>query len=251
MDPLHTSPLIQPGLLNNTPAVLVGATGGIGAACAHALAVCGARIVLAGHSPARLRTLERELTEGGVPPSRLHPLSIDLRLETSCEALRAHALNALEEPPQLLINTAGIGRLGSFHEGSEVDLLEQVEVNLIGTIRLLRAFAEPLRQSKGLMVQVISGLAHVPGRKAAVYAATQHALKGLVGSLRQEYGGQGVCYATVTAAGAGVDTRFWDRAEPRTPRGAMLHPQRVAEAIMTVVLAPKGSVLDDVRVRTP
>ena len=244
-------PLLQPGLLDSTPAVIVGATGGIGAACARALATSGARLVLTGHSPQRLRALEHELVERGVAPERLHPLSIDLRLETSCGALRDHTLERLGGPPKLLINAAGVGRLGPFGAGSDEDQLEQVEVNLVGTIRLLRAFAAPLTQTKGIAVQIISGLAHVPGRKAAIYTATQHALKGLIGALRLEYGGEGVRYATVTAAGAGVDTRFWDKAAPRTPRGQMLAPERVAEAVMAVLLAPDGAVVDDVRVRTP
>lgn len=237
--------------LDGRRCLVVGATGGIGSACVGKLLQQGANVVLAGHSPGRLRHLVHRLEEQGFDSDRLAPLSVDLRFDMACDALLKHAVSTLGGPPEVVINAAGVGRFGSFEAQEITDLLDQVELNLNGTVRLVHACVEALIETKGVFIQLLSGLAHSPKGRASVYVATQHALKGLIGSLRMEYGGRGAKFATVTVAGAGVDTRFWDKADPRTPRGAMMAPERVSEAVLTVLLSSHESLMDDLRIRTP
>ena len=231
--------------------VLVGATGGIGAACARGLLASGASVVLAGHGPARLRNLIHQLEAEGHGAAQITSLSVDLRFDMACEALLKHASEKLGGPPEVVINASGAGKFGDLQTQDLSELLEQIELNLSGTVRLVHAFAGALVETKGVYVQLLSGLAHAPKGGASVYVATQHALKGLMASLRLELGGKGARFATVTVAGPGVDTRFWDKADPRTPRGAMMSPARVSEAVMTVLLSSRESLMDDLRIRTP
>ena len=240
--------VFAPTSLAGRVVLVVGATGGIGGATSLQLARCGATLLLTGRNHERLRGLADQIEALGRAPDEVDVVSAELTEESASSALVAAAVARFGRL-DAVVNASGAGRLSSFESVASSEWLKLVEVNLSATIRLLHAACPALRESRGRFVQVVSGLAHTARKGSAVYGATQHALEGLIRSLKIEYGGKGVSLSLVSVGGAGVDTAFWDQAMPRVDRHGMMSAGDVASNVAWVLLGPDAVQVDDLRLR--
>jgi uncharacterized oxidoreductase len=163
--------------------LITGGGSGIGLALARALAPENT-VAIGGRNAAKL-----EQARDGDP--RLRILQLDV---TSEEDVR-RAMTWVDEHLgglDVLINSAGVLRSGAFDEtGAEQAALENVEINLLGSVRMTRLALSLLRRSDdGAVVLVSSALALVSSPRMAVYAATKAAVHSLARSLRAELGGE-------------------------------------------------------------
>jgi NADP-dependent 3-hydroxy acid dehydrogenase YdfG len=166
--------------LNQAPvAVITGASSGIGAATARALAAGGHRVALLARRVDRLTALADELGDGA--------LAIEADV-TDRDALVAAADRVRKEfgRVDVLVNNAGIMLLGPFSAEQRADYRQMVEVNLLGAITAAEVFLDQLKDGGGDIVNISS----VAGRTAragnGVYAATKWGLNGWSESLRRE-----------------------------------------------------------------
>ncbi len=100
----------------------------------------------------------------------------------------------------VLVNNAGINRVGAFEDSSEAALREVMEVNLFGPLLLARAVLPLMREQRGgciINVSSLSGIAGLPGDVS--YTASKYALEGAIEALRHEVGRWGVRVALVEA----------------------------------------------------
>ena len=100
----------------------------------------------------------------------------------------------------VLVNNAGINRVGSFEDTSEAALREVMEVNLFGPLLLARAVLPAMREQRGgciLNVSSLSGIAGLPGDVS--YTASKFALEGAIEALRHEVDRWGIRVALVEA----------------------------------------------------
>ena len=217
--------------LRGAVVLLTGASGGIGRTTAARLGAAGARVALHGRQEALLReTAEGVLRAGGeslVVPGDLR------RPEDSARAVAA----TLERFGRLdaLVNNAGIVHLKRVDEASEAEILELVETNLLGTIRMTRAALPALLESKGAIVTVGSFAGRVAVPYYGYYSATKYAVVALAETWRRELAPRGVRVTTVMPAA--VETAFLekagrDRALGSGPAGIILAPDAVARAIV-------------------
>jgi short-subunit dehydrogenase len=202
--------------------LVTGASSGIGAATAAALAAAGARLVLAGTDAARLDEVAHRT--GGTP------LVADLTEEAG---LRRAGQAAAEV--DLLVHSAGRGWAGEFAEMPADKVAELAALNLVAPLRLTRAALPGMRaRGRGHLV-FISSIATVGVRGEAVYAATKAGLRAFAASLRQEIGAEPVGVCTIFPGA--VDTPFFSRRgqpyERRFPRP--VPPAAVAEAVLRAV----------------
>jgi NADP-dependent 3-hydroxy acid dehydrogenase YdfG len=160
-------------------AVITGASSGIGAATARALAADGHRVALLARRVDRITVLAAELGNGA--------LAIEADV-TDRDALLAAANRVQRElgGADVLVNSAGIMLLGPFSAEQREDYRRMVEVNLLGAITATEVFLDQLKDGGGDIVNISS----VAGRTAragnGVYAATKWGLNGWSESLRQE-----------------------------------------------------------------
>ena len=160
-------------------AVITGASSGIGAATARALAAAGYRVALLARREDRITALAAELANGSIA------ITADV---TDRDALVAAAARIREElgGADVLVNNAGIMLLGPFSPDQHDDYRRMVEVNLMGAITATEVFLEQLQHGDGDVVNISS----VAGRTARAgnggYAATKWGLNGWSESLRQE-----------------------------------------------------------------
>ena len=160
-------------------AVITGASSGIGAATARALAADGHRVALLARRADRIKALADELGNGSIA------IEADV---TDRDALSASAERVQSElgGADVLVNNAGIMLLGPFTAEQSADHRRMIEVNLLGAIDTTAVFLDQLKDGGGDIVNISS----VAGRTAragnGVYAATKWGLNGWSESLRLE-----------------------------------------------------------------
>lgn len=219
--------------LQNRRAIVTGASSGIGAATARALAAAGAEVVLVGRDPGRLAAVAAQC-----PRSR--SVALDVRDAAAVQA----ALGGIGA--DLVVNNAGMA-LGAekLPEGDPAEWAVVVDTNLKGVLHVLRATL-PAMVAAGRGDHVLLG--SVAGRQVYpggnVYCATKHAVRALYEAQRLDLAGSGVRVSTVDPGmvETGFSTvRFRGDAErARAVYQGMtpLAPEDVADAILWVVTRP-------------
>ena len=156
-------------------ALVTGASAGIGASFARALAREGVSVVLSARREDRLRDLATELTRSGVA-MRVVPL--DLSSPGSVAELAA-AVSDLDLG--ILVNNAGVGYAGRFEPQDSARLREMLELNCAAPMLLTHALLPRLRaRGRGAVLFTGSQAARQPLPLHAVYAATK-AFDGFLG----------------------------------------------------------------------
>src|SRR5687768_2160261 len=139
-------------------AVVTGASSGIGAATALKLAALGARVILAARRADRLAQVERAI---GVAGGLASALTLDVTSPESCRAFVDRVL-AAHDDLDILVNGAGLARgFEPVVDNDERDWREMVEANVMGLMRLTRAFLPAfIRRGRADIVHVgsIAGL---------------------------------------------------------------------------------------------
>lgn len=219
-------------------AVVTGASSGIGAATARALAARGWRCVLLARRAERLEALARELA------GEWEVCDVAERSQVEEAAARV-----LERHPAvtLLVNNAGIPARRTFLE-VEPELVEQVmRVNYLGGVWCLRAFLPGLRAAAGAagahVVNVVSVAGAVAFAPAGAYAASKHAQLAFSRSLAAALRGSGIAVHTILPGF--VETEgFPQHSVLRSPlmRRFVIGPERVAEAIVGAIERGKAEV---------
>jgi NADP-dependent 3-hydroxy acid dehydrogenase YdfG len=167
---------------NNSPAkvaVVTGASSGIGAATARALAADGYQVALLARRLDRITALAGELGHGSLA------VEADVTDRDSVVAAADRVRRELG-PAGVLVNNAGVMLLGPFSSGQRSDYRQMIEVNLLGAITATEVFLDQLRDGGGDIINIssVAGRTARPGN--GVYAATKWGLNGWSESLRQE-----------------------------------------------------------------
>ena len=237
--------------LSGRVAVVTGAASGIGLATARLLKRRGARLALCDIDSARLDAAVRELGAAGVPAFSRRT---DVARPAEVEALASAVVSAVGTP-ELLVNSAGIAVVGSFMTTTADDWQQVIDVNLLGTVNICRAFLPSMIAGRrgGYIVNIASAAGFATQSELAAYGATKHALLGLSQALADELDEHGIGVAAVCPGF--VDTPILDRARVRgsdpaaTREGARrllrarrLTAERVAERIVRAVERGSTSV---------
>ena len=221
-------------------ALVTGASRGIGAAIARALAEAGARVV----------RVARRLPQTGDGP--WIDIPCDLTDSADVERLAERVLRD-EGTPAVVVNNAGGFLLRPLEETTPAEFDAQLALNLRGSFLLARAFLPPMRGAGGgVFVSIGSVADHTGFPENAAYAASKYGLRGLHETLAAEYRGTGV-RLTLVSPGA-TDTTIWDPFAPERrpgfpPRAEMLRSEDVADAVLFVATRPEHVQVDWIRLQ--
>jgi NAD(P)-dependent dehydrogenase (short-subunit alcohol dehydrogenase family) len=220
---------------------VTGASRGIGAATARALADAGARLLLAARPSPDLERLA-----SGLPGARAVPT--DVRDPAAVERL-VEAAAALGGP-DLLVHAAGLGVFAPLEQTSLEQWDEMLEVNLRGAFLLCRAALPGMRaRGRGHVFTIVSIAGQRAFPNAGAYCASKFGLLGLTRVLAEEVRRDGVKVSAIVPGA--VDTPFWERAGADLPRERMLSPDAVAAAILFAATAPPTVHHDEIVVMPP
>ena len=166
-------------------AVVTGASSGIGAATAKALAAAGYHVVLGARRRERLEDVAAEIRAlGGVATA----VTLDVTSDDSVAALR----DAVPSVDVLVNNAGGAWGLEPIAEAVEEKWRWMYEVNVLGTLRVTRALLPALKAASGIVLTVGSVAARNVYTGGAGYNAAKHAERALVEVLRQEVAADGI-----------------------------------------------------------
>jgi hypothetical protein len=180
-------------------AVVTGASSGIGAATARGLTRAGFQVVAGARRTGRLRALAEEVGATA--------LALDVTDPASIESFRA-AVAERYGRADLLINNAGLAAgLDPIADGDDRDWQVMLDTNVLGLLRVTRAFLPLLRAAPHAHIVnlgSIAGFEVYPG--GAGYTASKHAVRAVTGTLRLELNGEPI-RITEIAPGM-VETEF-------------------------------------------
>jgi NADP-dependent 3-hydroxy acid dehydrogenase YdfG len=222
-------------------ALVTGASSGIGAATARALAAAGAHVLATGRNADALAPLAADgieimtgdLVDPAFPPALVERMGV-------CDILVANA-GRLKHAP--------------FLESKLEDWRAVFELNVLATLHLIQCAAIPMAaRGSGHIVLISSRVARRVGPNSMVYAASKHAIAAVAQGLRMELGPRGL-RVTEVAPGLVRTAVFREIDHPVVQAGyaAMafpyLEPEDIAEAILGAVLSRPGVSPDLIELR--
>jgi hypothetical protein len=226
--------------LGGKTAIVTGASSGIGAAIARALAANGARVA---GGARRADRLETEIA-----------LELDVTDPASCERFVEQAVDRLGGL-DILVNNAGLG-LGRepFGDSTEQDEETVLETNVHGLLRMTRLCLPHIRDG-GHIVNMGSIAGRQPYENAAVYVASKYAVRGFTYALREDLLGRPIHLTTVDPGLVETNfsrVRFRGDEEKAAAVYANVQPVRpddVAECVVFAVTRPQHVNIDELVIK--
>src|SRR5438067_1580991 len=225
-------------------AFITGASVGIGAATARALATAGFDLTLVARRAEALDALAEEVRAKHGARATVVPL--DLRDATLVRALQKTDPKLFDEV-DVLVNNAGLARgTEPLQEGNPDEWDEVIDVNVKALLRVTRAILPGMIQrGRGHVVNMGSTAGHWVYPGGAVYCASKHAVRAITEGLRMDVHGSGVRVTSIDPGLVGgtefSDVRFrgdHDRARTVYKGLQPLTPEDVADAIVWCVQRP-------------
>lgn len=212
----------QPGT-----ALVTGASSGIGAAFARALARQGFHLVLVARREDRLRQLAEDLEHNYSIKAEVLRADLTDPLDLERVAARLAEIHDLD----LLVNNAGFGTSGYFVEAAIPSELQMIQLHIIASVRLTHAALPVMIQhGRGGIVNVssVASLMALPGN--ATYSATKNYLNFFTRALNAELAGTGVRVETLLPGFTFTEFHaVHGEGRPRIPRWMWCRAEDVVE----------------------
>jgi len=244
--------------LEDTVALVTGASSGIGAATAKELADHGSTVVLVAR---RRDRLERLASEIGAAGGKAFVLVKDITVETE-------AAEAVEETVarfgrlDILVNNAGVMLIGPAVGAPMTEWVQMVDVNLKALLYMSHAALPHLleaAQTSNRGVADLVNVSSIAGRAArsgsAVYTATKHGVGAFSEAVRQEVTRRHVRVSLVEPGAVVTELFSHNREEIQTSVLSQLTPvedlqaEDVADAIGYIVTRPRRVVINELLIR--
>ncbi len=244
--------------LNGTVALVTGASSGIGAATAAALAAQGAAVALAARRKNQLDTLAASIREQGGTALVLESDITDEQQATDAVQRTVVELGRLDT----LVNNAGVMLLGPAVGCAAVRVAADGGADVLGFLycahaalpHLLRA-AEDSPRRVADMVSISSTAGRFPRAGWAAYNATKHSVTGFSDALRQEVTRHHVRVSLVEPGAVQTELashnrpEVWATMQPQLEAMERLRAEDIADAVSYIVTRPRRVAVNEILVR--
>jgi short-subunit dehydrogenase len=231
--------------IDGTRALVTGASSGIGAATARALAARGASVILVARNAERLTAVAAGIGASG---GRASTCVADLaRPEEVGRVTRL--VQQQHGIPDILVNNAGAGRWLPIVDTSADELAAMVAVPFLAAFNVTRAFLPGMRQrGTGHIVNVTSIASFLVWPGAGAYISARWAMRGFSEALRAEVHRSGigvslVGFAQVSSGFWEHNPGSWERLPAAAHRLRTLTPEEAAGAIVEAIEKEKRLLL--------
>jgi NADP-dependent 3-hydroxy acid dehydrogenase YdfG len=225
--------------------VVTGASRGIGAGIAEALADSGARVVLVARTESTLKERAQRI-KGSIP------VVCDVTDPKSVERAGQRIAGETGGGPDILVNNAGIFSVAVAEETTPEAFLDIVNTNLVGPFLFVRAFLAAMKKrGSGHIVTIGSIADRTIFSGNAAYSAAKFGVRAVHEVLRAELRGTGV--RTTLVSPAATNTEIWNNVTVTDPvtkphsKRPMLEPDDVVEAVLFALTRPDRVNVDELR----
>jgi NADP-dependent 3-hydroxy acid dehydrogenase YdfG len=243
-------------VLKDTVALVTGASSGIGAATAAALAAQGAAVALAARRRDRLEELAAGIREQGGTALVLECDITDQAQAAGAVERTAAELGRLDT----LVNNAGVMLLGPVAGAPLPEWQQMVELNVLGLLYCAHAALPHLQRSAETgprQVADMVNISSVAGRAArsgnGVYSLTKHGIGAFSESLRQEAAKRYVRISLVEPGATATELASHNRAEVlqniRSQFGQTMAAEDIADAITYIITRPRHVAVNEILIR--
>ncbi len=230
-------------------AVITGASSGIGAATARALADNGFHVIAAARRIDKLKEL-------AASSPNIEAIELDVTDQASVDSLVAHLGNA---KASVLVHSAG----GAFDADSVMDSDPAIwqktfDINVVGAVRMVKALTPLFREHrKGHIVLITSTAAHRTYENGGSYAAAKFGEASLVDTLRLELNGEPIRISEIAPGMVKTEEFAKVRYKGNVDAAAKIYEgvekplvaEDVAEAIRWVVMLPDHFNVDSMMIK--
>ncbi|MFJ8828098.1 SDR family oxidoreductase [Streptomyces sp. NPDC102467] len=234
--------------LQDKVVVITGASSGIGAVSAKALAARGAKIVAAARGQEDLDQLVADIEKcGGTAAGRL----TDVADAVDMQALADFTV-ATYGRIDVLVNNAGLMLFSYWKDLALDDWNRMLDVNIRGYLNGVHAVLPVmLRQKSGHILNMDSVAGHQVGDGAGVYSATKFFVQAMTDSMRRELGVREGIKASTISPGV-IDTGWAEKVTDPAGRKAALElnaiaisPESIADAVVYALDQPADVTVND------
>src|SRR5580698_721387 len=224
------------GKLANQVAVVTGASKGIGAAIAEALAAEGASVVVnyASSKDGADRVVKNITSKGG----KAIAVQADVSKKADVAKLFAETKKAYGKL-NILVNNAGVYEFAPLADITEETFHKQFNLNVLGLLLTTQEAVKLIGPEGGSIINISSIVGQMPAATGSVYSATKAAVDSLAASLSQELGPKkirvnslnpGMVETEGLHAVGFAESDFRKQTEATTPLGRIAQPEDIATA---------------------
>src|SRR3954468_15160442 len=229
---LRASPIMTDKLLEGQLALVTGASRGIGAATAEALAAAGAHVILTARTSADLEQVEDMIHQAG-GSATIAPM--DLTEGDGIARLAAAIAERWGKLDLLLLNAAMLGSLGPVAAIDGKEFGKLLTLNLLAGQALIAGFDPLLGKSEaGRVIAITSSVGRQPRAYWGAYGASKAALETLLLAYGEEVRNTSEVRVAIVDPGA-TATKMRQRAYPGEDQAILKPPAAVAEAIVRLL----------------
>lgn len=223
--------------------VITGASSGIGLVTARIAAKAGASLLLVARNEGALAAICREIGEaGGTADYAVADVGDAVQVE-------AAAAKAIERFGRIdtWVNDAGVAIYGTLLDTPADEHERLFRTNYFGTVNGARAAVPRLAAGGGALITIGSIASDLPSPLMGAYAASKHAIKAYIGTLRIELEADGVPVSVTLIKPSGIDTPIARHAaghaggKARIPPPAY-DPTLVAGAVLDAAVRPRREI---------
>ena len=227
-------------------AIVTGASKGIGAEIARQLAKAGARVALASRDKPLLDQVAHSIGDSAIA------VECDITDRESVAAAGERVRKEFGGAPDIIVNNAGLFRVGAIDEMKPDDFIGSITTNVIGPFLILHEFLAEMRKRGSGHVVTIGSMGDrtiYPGN--AAYSAGKFGIRAMHYVLRTDLRGTGVRASLISPSS--VDTALWDNLDTESAdsefpsRSEMLSPGDVARAVMFALTQPESVDVEELR----
>lgn len=232
--------------LQSKVVLISGASSGFGADAARLFAREGARVVLSARRVERLQALAEEIRAAG---GQALVIPADVAQLADLERLVNTVLERWGQI-DILFNNAGFGRL-DFLENLDFarDIQTQIDVNLLGVIRLTRlVLPHMLERREGHIINMSSVAGWLAAPLYSIYAASKFGVRGFTDALRREVAPFGIHVSGIYPGPAATEFGQHTGQHPAKARFSWFKPftmtsEYVARKVVEVAKRPRRAVI--------
>ena len=227
--------------LPNKTAIITGASSGLGEEIATALVAKKTKVYGIARNQEKLKRLQKQLGP------LFHPVTIDI---TDGNKLTRWIVTEFDinNPPDILINNAGLGSFGKIDEMPTEEWLAMVDVNIKGMYLITSALTPFFKQNQSSthIINIGSILATTARAEGSAYCATKFAVRGFSEALFKELRSDNI---KVTCVHPGsINTTFFESSNIKAHQN-MLSPKDLANTIIHILETPDNMLINEITIR--